>query len=153
MDTYFRQTWDDERLKFNRSQQEMAVHIKMLQKIWKPDTYFLNGMGSYLHMITEPNKLLRIMRNGTILYSMRLFKELSHYYNDFNSRLVKTLSQLFIETVGLTQSKLNMKTTAKITVDNYIGLIRIIYLLLSHLQSLNNKNRRLRNIVAQRTLL
>lgn len=72
MDTYFRQTWDDERLKFSGTQKEMAVHIKMLQKIWKPDTYFLNGMGSYLHMITEPNKLLRIMRNGTILYSMRL---------------------------------------------------------------------------------
>jgi Neurotransmitter-gated ion-channel ligand binding domain len=71
MDAYFRQTWVDQRLRFSGTT-EMAVHIKMLQKIWKPDTYFLNGRDSYLHTITEPNKLLRINPNGTILYSMRL---------------------------------------------------------------------------------
>jgi len=70
MDAYFRQTWVDERLRFT-GVAEMAVHFKMLQKIWKPDTYFLNGKDSYLHTITEPNKLLRINPNGTILYSMR----------------------------------------------------------------------------------
>ncbi|XP_022653054.1 gamma-aminobutyric acid receptor alpha-like isoform X1 [Varroa destructor] len=79
MDCYFRQKWKDERLKFNRfatqSKQDVAnisLSIKMLDKIWKPDTYFLNGKGSYLHTITQPNKLLRISHNGDVLYSMRL---------------------------------------------------------------------------------
>ena len=50
---------------------EMAVHIKMLDLIWKPDTYFYNGQGAYLHTTTTPNKLLRIRQDGTVLYSMR----------------------------------------------------------------------------------
>ena len=42
------------------------------EKIWKPDTYFHNGLDSYLHTITRPNKLFRISENGDITYSMRL---------------------------------------------------------------------------------
>ena len=42
-----------------------------LEKIWKPDTYFHNGLDSYLHTITRPNKLFRISENGDITYSMR----------------------------------------------------------------------------------
>ena len=41
------------------------------EKIWKPDTYFHNGLDSYLHTITRPNKLFRISENGDITYSMR----------------------------------------------------------------------------------
>ena len=36
-----------------------------------PDTYFHNGLDSYLHAITRPNKLLRISENGDITYSIR----------------------------------------------------------------------------------
>ena len=71
MDAYFRQTWIDTRLSFNGPHETMTVQIKLLEKLWKPDTFFYNGHGSYLHTITAPNKLLRIMKNGTILYSMR----------------------------------------------------------------------------------
>lgn len=77
MDAYFRQRWKDERLRFNWSQdtngtlKEMRVHIKVLEHIWKPDTFFFNGQGSYLHDATVPNKLLRIKETGDILYSMR----------------------------------------------------------------------------------
>ena len=35
------------------------------------DTYFHNGLDSYLHAITRPNKLLRIAENGDITYSIR----------------------------------------------------------------------------------
>ncbi|XP_028968513.1 gamma-aminobutyric acid receptor alpha-like [Galendromus occidentalis] len=79
MDCYFRQKWKDERLRFRRFATEtmkevsnISLSIKMLDKIWKPDTYFFNGKGSYLHTITQPNKLLRISDNGDVLYSMRL---------------------------------------------------------------------------------
>uniref|UniRef100_A0A452FIY7 Gamma-aminobutyric acid type A receptor subunit alpha6 n=1 Tax=Capra hircus TaxID=9925 RepID=A0A452FIY7_CAPHI len=44
MDVFFRQTWTDER----------------------------NGKKSIAHNMTTPNKLFRIMQNGTILYTMRL---------------------------------------------------------------------------------
>ena len=51
---------------------QLSLNVKMLEKIWKPDTYFHNGLSSYLHTITRPNKLLRISEHGDITYSMRL---------------------------------------------------------------------------------
>lgn len=59
MDCYFRQAWNDNRLKFSGPISPISLHIKTLERIWKPDTYFHNGRGSYLHTITQPNKLLR----------------------------------------------------------------------------------------------
>ena len=41
------------------------------------DTYFHNGLDSYLHAITRPNKLLRISENGDITYSIRHVQTLS----------------------------------------------------------------------------
>lgn len=72
MDAYFRQTWVDERLRFSGDINVLVLHIKLLHEIWKPDTYFYNGQGSYVHMTTTPNKLLRIKQDGSVLYSMRL---------------------------------------------------------------------------------
>ena len=79
MDCYFRQYWRDERLGFTGlkknhnklSIDQLSLNVKMLEKIWKPDTYFHNGLSSYLHTITRPNKLLRISEHGDITYSMR----------------------------------------------------------------------------------
>ncbi|XP_035212940.1 gamma-aminobutyric acid receptor alpha-like [Stegodyphus dumicola] len=72
MDCYFRQKWTDRRLMFEGPIPSLSLNIKMLEGIWKPDTYFHNGKGSYLHTITLPNKLLRIFQDGQVLYSMRL---------------------------------------------------------------------------------
>ncbi|GFU53546.1 gamma-aminobutyric acid receptor alpha-like [Trichonephila clavipes] len=71
MDCYFRQKWTDRRLMFDAPIPSLSLNIKMLEGIWKPDTYFHNGKGSYLHTITLPNKLLRIFQDGRVLYSMR----------------------------------------------------------------------------------
>ena len=79
MDCYFRQYWRDTRLSFKglkmTSNQlhinQLSLNVKMLEKIWKPDTYFHNGLDSYLHTITRPNKLFRISENGDFTYSMR----------------------------------------------------------------------------------
>ncbi|KAK2172085.1 hypothetical protein NP493_994g01006 [Ridgeia piscesae] len=72
MDCYFRQSWVDKRLQFKGPLQTLPVSIKILHRIWKPDTHFLNGKESYLHTVTTPNKLLRINRDGRLLLSMRL---------------------------------------------------------------------------------
>lgn len=75
MDCYFRQYWRDKRLSFKGPIKSLSLSIKMLDKIWRPDTYFYNGKHSQIHMITVPNKLLRLDQNGGILYSMRYVKE------------------------------------------------------------------------------
>lgn len=71
MDCYFRQYWRDTRLSFRGPIRSLSLSIKMLERIWRPDTYFYNGKHSYVHTITVPNKLLRISQHGDILYSMR----------------------------------------------------------------------------------
>ena len=43
-----------------------------LNKIWRPDTYILNGKNSYLHKMTVPNRFIRISPTGRISYSQRL---------------------------------------------------------------------------------
>uniref|UniRef100_A0A915AH37 Neurotransmitter-gated ion-channel ligand-binding domain-containing protein n=1 Tax=Parascaris univalens TaxID=6257 RepID=A0A915AH37_PARUN len=46
--------------------------MSMLDKIWKPDTFFWNGHGSWLHTLTTPNRLVRLSAQGEVLYSSRL---------------------------------------------------------------------------------
>uniref|UniRef100_A0A8C8RG08 Gamma-aminobutyric acid type A receptor subunit alpha6 n=1 Tax=Pelusios castaneus TaxID=367368 RepID=A0A8C8RG08_9SAUR len=72
MDVFFRQTWTDERLKFGGQTEILRLNNLMVSKIWTPDTFFRNGKKSIAHNMTTPNKLFRIMQNGTILYTMRL---------------------------------------------------------------------------------
>ncbi|XP_043925458.1 gamma-aminobutyric acid receptor subunit alpha-6-like isoform X2 [Protopterus annectens] len=72
MDVFFRQTWIDDRLKFEGPIEILRLNNLMVSKIWTPDTFFRNGKKSIAHNMTTPNRLFRIMQNGTILYTMRL---------------------------------------------------------------------------------
>ncbi|XP_020503567.2 gamma-aminobutyric acid receptor subunit alpha-6a isoform X1 [Labrus bergylta] len=72
MDMFFRQMWVDERLKFEGPTEILRLNNKMVDKIWTPDTFFRNSKKSISHNTTTPNKLFRIMQNGTVLYTMRL---------------------------------------------------------------------------------
>lgn len=72
MDMFFRQMWVDERLKFEGPTEILRLNNLMVDKIWTPDTFFRNSKKSISHNMTTPNKLFRIMQNGTVLYTMRL---------------------------------------------------------------------------------
>jgi len=73
MDVYFRQQWYDKRLSFYLpGLEELTMSWLFLEKIWKPDTFFMNGKASHLHRITSPNKFLRLRQDGFMTYSMRL---------------------------------------------------------------------------------
>ncbi|CAJ1058022.1 gamma-aminobutyric acid receptor subunit alpha-6a [Xyrichtys novacula] len=72
MDMFFRQMWVDERLKFEGPTEILRLNNRMVDKIWTPDTFFRNSKKSLSHNMTTPNKLFRIMQNGTVLYTMRL---------------------------------------------------------------------------------
>ncbi|GMR57117.1 hypothetical protein PMAYCL1PPCAC_27312, partial [Pristionchus mayeri] len=74
-DCYFRQTWTDDRLRFiapRDSMRVLSLSTAMLDRIWKPDVYFWNDAGSYVHTQTVPNRLVRLFDDGTVLFSMRL---------------------------------------------------------------------------------
>ena len=68
-------TRTDLRLSFNDTNTNLAelpMNWKFLSKIWRPDTYFLNGKDSYLHKVVVPNRFIRIAPTGKISYSQRL---------------------------------------------------------------------------------
>ncbi|TNN62277.1 Gamma-aminobutyric acid receptor subunit alpha-6 [Liparis tanakae] len=71
MDMFFRQMWVDERLKFEGPSEILRLNNRMVDKIWTPDSFFRNSKKSISHNMTTPNKLFRIMQNGTVLYTMR----------------------------------------------------------------------------------
>ncbi|XP_015715758.1 glycine receptor subunit alpha-4 [Coturnix japonica] len=70
---FLRQQWNDPRLAYNEYPDDsLDLDPSMLDSIWKPDLFFANEKGAHFHEITTDNKLLRIFKNGNVLYSIRL---------------------------------------------------------------------------------
>lgn len=65
------QYWQDERLAFSKDSFELTLSGEFAAKIWVPDTFFANDKNSFLHDVTEKNKMVRLSSDGTIKYGMR----------------------------------------------------------------------------------
>jgi gamma-aminobutyric acid receptor subunit beta len=69
---YLNQYWKDERLKFSDDKHEqMTLTGDFAEKIWVPDTFFANDKNSFLHDVTEKNKMVKLYGDGSITYGMR----------------------------------------------------------------------------------
>ncbi|XP_040279239.1 glycine receptor subunit alpha-2 isoform X3 [Bufo bufo] len=70
---FLRQQWNDPRLSYSEYPDDsLDLDPSMLDSIWKPDLFFANEKGANFHDVTTDNKLLRIFKNGNVLYSIRL---------------------------------------------------------------------------------
>ncbi|CAB03329.1 Ig-like domain-containing protein [Caenorhabditis elegans] len=75
----FRESWVDKRLSFGvkgDAQPDFLI-LTAGQEIWMPDSFFQNEKQAYKHMIDKPNVLIRVHKDGTILYSVRISLVLS----------------------------------------------------------------------------
>ncbi|XP_075972753.1 ligand-gated chloride channel homolog 3 isoform X2 [Anticarsia gemmatalis] len=82
---YLNQYWKDERLGFGLPDDVLTLSGDFADKIWVPDTFFANDKNSFLHDVTERNKLVRLGGDGSITYGMRFTATLAcmmdlHYY-------------------------------------------------------------------------
>ncbi|CAG5121898.1 unnamed protein product [Candidula unifasciata] len=78
---YLNQYWRDERLQFVHpgtpnflgtfAVSAMTLTGAFAEKIWVPDTFLANDKNSFLHDITEKNKMVRLYGNGSLVYGMR----------------------------------------------------------------------------------
>lgn len=69
---FLRQKWNDPRLAYSEYPDDsLDLDPSMLDSIWKPDLFFANEKGANFHEVTTDNKLLRIFKNGNVLYSIR----------------------------------------------------------------------------------
>ncbi|KAM3717844.1 Glutamate-gated chloride channel alpha [Dirofilaria immitis] len=75
----FRESWVDGRLAFGypRDNTPDFVILTAGQQIWMPDSFFQNEKHAQRHMIDKPNVLIRVHKDGTILYSVRISLVLS----------------------------------------------------------------------------
>nr|XP_005594298.1 PREDICTED: glycine receptor subunit alpha-4 isoform X2 [Macaca fascicularis] len=73
VNVFLRQQWNDPRLSYREYPDDsLDLDPSMLDSIWKPDLFFANEKGANFHEVTTDNKLLRIFKNGNVLYSIRL---------------------------------------------------------------------------------
>lgn len=82
---YLNQYWKDERLAFGKGNELLTLSGDFSERIWLPDTFFANDKNSYIHDVTERNKLVRLKSDGEITYGMRFTATLAcmmdlHYY-------------------------------------------------------------------------
>ncbi|KAH7646663.1 gamma-aminobutyric acid receptor subunit beta-like [Dermatophagoides farinae] len=83
---YLHQYWRDERLVFGPNDNvELTLSGDFSERIWVPDTFFANDKNSFLHEVTEKNKMVRLKSDGSVSYGMRFTTTLAcmmdlHYY-------------------------------------------------------------------------
>ncbi|CAD6186617.1 unnamed protein product [Caenorhabditis auriculariae] len=75
----FRESWIDSRLSYGVKGDAFPDFLILTagQQIWMPDSFFQNEKQAYRHMIDKPNVLIRVHKDGTILYSVRISLVLS----------------------------------------------------------------------------
>ncbi|XP_060591318.1 glycine receptor subunit alpha-3-like [Ruditapes philippinarum] len=110
VDVYLRMWWRDERLDFSglSNISKLELDSKSLGNVWQPDIFFENEKRATVHSVTTTNKLVHILRNGTVVYSIRLSLALSctmllQYY-PFDSQRCP----LIIQSFGYTQDNINL---------------------------------------------
>ncbi|CAI4230584.1 unnamed protein product [Auanema sp. JU1783] len=108
---YLHQYWTDERLSWSSSIpiDEMTLSGEFSQHIWVPDTFLANDKHSFIHEVTERNKMLRISGDGKVAYGMRLTSTLSCSMNLRNFPLDSQNCTVEIESYGYTTSEVLMK--------------------------------------------
>ncbi|XP_006813348.1 gamma-aminobutyric acid receptor subunit beta-3-like [Saccoglossus kowalevskii] len=74
---YFRQYWKDERLAYDPRFGNISFDGRMANRIWVPDTYFVNDKHAFIHDVTVANRMIRFHYDGSVLYGLRITTVLS----------------------------------------------------------------------------
>ncbi|KAK0413919.1 hypothetical protein QR680_007058 [Steinernema hermaphroditum] len=102
----FRESWVDGRLAYGypRDNKPDFLILTAGQQIWMPDSFFQNEKQAQKHMIDKPNVLIRVHKDGTILYSVRISLVLScpmhlqYYPMDVQTCLIDLASYAYTST-------------------------------------------------------
>jgi len=71
LDIFFRQEWRDERLDHGL-QKTMFLSNTVMDRIWMPDSYFVNAKHGTFHKVTTDNMMIMIMPGGLVKYNARI---------------------------------------------------------------------------------
>lgn len=137
MNMYLRQRWVDPRLAFmNYSKADMLeLDIKLMSQVWVPDTFFRNEKKGEFHLVTVPNKLMHLYRNGTIYYSMRLSVTLSCHMRLQKYPLDRQECPVLIASYGYTTLNIIYRWIDHKPIDYHESLQLSQYTLVEHVLS------------------
>lgn len=76
INVYLRQRWTDIRLRHNFTK-PLIVPPRFVDKLWNPDLFFSNEKKGHFHIITQPNRYIRIHKDGEVMLSQRYTLTLS----------------------------------------------------------------------------
>ena len=71
VDMYFRTEWYDPRLTYTEIDTSLSLNAEMVEKVWVPDTYFVNEKDARFHNVISKNSLIRLTKEGHLLFSTR----------------------------------------------------------------------------------
>ncbi|XP_065933308.1 gamma-aminobutyric acid receptor subunit beta isoform X2 [Magallana gigas] len=99
---YLNQYWTDERLTHGNLSTSTSLTLTgdFADKIWVPDTFFANDKNSFLHDVTEKNKMIRLYGNGSVVYGMRFTTTLACMMDLHNYPLDEQNCTVEIESYG-----------------------------------------------------
>lgn len=80
IDITFCQTWYDDRLRHNGIFDSFVLSDDMVSQLWIPDTFFRNSKRTQVYALTMPNQMVRIHKDGKVLYTVRYVKPLESYF-------------------------------------------------------------------------
>ncbi|KAL0963612.1 hypothetical protein UPYG_G00308610 [Umbra pygmaea] len=104
---FLRQKWRDPRLAYSKyPDSSLDLDPSMLDSIWKPDLFFANEKGANFHDVTTDNKLLRVFKDGNVLYSIRLTLILSCPMDLKNFPMDMQICTMQLESFGYTMNDL-----------------------------------------------
>ncbi|XP_072361076.1 glycine receptor subunit alpha-4-like isoform X2 [Scyliorhinus torazame] len=123
LNVFLRQQWNDPRLAYSEYPDDsLDLDPSMLDSIWKPDLFFANEKGANFHEVTTDNKLLRIFKNGNVLYSIRLTLILSCPMDLKNFPMDVQTCAMQLESFGYTMNDLVFEWLEKESVQVAEGL-------------------------------
>ncbi|XP_048400923.1 glycine receptor, alpha 4a isoform X4 [Stegostoma tigrinum] len=123
LNVFLRQEWNDPRLAYSEYPDDsLDLDPSMLDSIWKPDLFFANEKGASFHAVTTDNKLLRIFKNGNVLYSIRLTLILSCPMDLKNFPMDVQTCAMQLESFGYTMNDLIFQWLGKESVQVAEGL-------------------------------
>ncbi|CAN7983050.1 unnamed protein product, partial [Ixodes hexagonus] len=97
----YRQQWIDQRLKFDdMGGQIRFLNVHDISRLWIPDTFFVNEREGHFHNVMQPNVLVRIYPDGSVLYSIRVSLKLSCPMNFRNYPFDKQQCEIRAESYG-----------------------------------------------------
>ncbi|GAB0198852.1 gamma-aminobutyric acid receptor subunit delta [Grus japonensis] len=70
MTVFLHQSWRDDRLSYNHTNETLGLDSRFVDKLWLPDTFIVNAKSAWFHDVTVENKLIRLQPDGVILYSI-----------------------------------------------------------------------------------